>query len=344
MPLPPRLTAEEIAALLQRVKSETLAAEEDLEYAQHIIEGAGLTVRSSVLDGSLFSPDTMPGNRAVPASSNNGGPPQPLYKQEAAAAVKARQKFNPLRGVLSAYPIVLSTTGGYSNTDHIVHQNPDGTTNKLSEYKRRMKQRVRQAQTEERGSDRWDLPRIPGGRRRRIKRDADAPSAPPEPPNTGYVIYISQMTTKMRHDNPNRRHDQISAVRRISKMWNTLSEEAKEHYNRLAADAQAQYKARLREYRATGAWQEFTVITRLKNKDVAGAESAFTFDRKTGSQGPWVRIPYEKKNDLEKELESYDQVIFPPRPKEMEEEHLRKTLESKERRKKKIKNYKFKYY
>lgn len=127
-------------------------------------------------------------------------------------------------------------------------------------------------------------------------------------------------------------------------MWNTLSEEAKEHYNRLAADAQAQYKARLREYRATGAWQEFTVITRLKNKDVAGAESAFIFDRKTGSQGPWVRIPYERKNDLEKELESYDQVIFPPRPKEMEEEHLRKTLESKERRKKKIKNYKYKYY
>ena len=75
-----------------------------------------------------------------------------------------------------------------------------------------MKRRHRQTQLEERGSDRWDLPRIPGGRRRRLKRDADAPSAQPEPPQTGYVIYVSQMTTKLRHDNPDRHHNQILAV------------------------------------------------------------------------------------------------------------------------------------
>jgi hypothetical protein len=237
---------------------------------------------------------------------------------------------------------VLSTTAGHSNTDHIVHQNPDGTTNKLSEYKRRLKQRVRQVQAEEKGSDRWDLPRIPGGRRRRIKRDVDAHGAPPEPPPTGYVIYVSQMTTKLRHDNPNRRHDQISAMRRISKMWNCLSEEEKDHYSRLAADAQLEYKSRVREYRATGAWQEFTVIERLKNK-IECPEEVFR-ERRPGNNGPWVRIPYEEKNGLEKELETYDMVIFPPRPKEMEEEHQRKMMESKERRKKKIKSCNIKYY
>lgn len=230
--------------------------------------------------------------------------------------------------------------GGHSNTDHIVDQNPDGTTNKLSEYKRRMKQRIGRAHSEEKGSDRWDLPRIPGGRRRRIKRDVDAPTAPPEPPSAGYVIYVSQMTTKLRHENPNRHHNQIQAVRRIAKMWTRLAEEERDHYNRLAADGQAEYKKRVVEYRATGAWQPFTTIERLVNKNGVTVE----VDRKTGGNGPWVRIPYERKNDLEKELETYDQVIFPPRPSEMEEEHKRKIQEQKERRKKKIKSYKFKYY
>jgi hypothetical protein len=48
-----------------------------------------------------------------------------------------------------------------------------------------------------------------------------------------------------------------------------------------------------------------------------------------------VRIPYSEKNELERELETYDQVIFPPRPKEMEEEHERRLEESKVKRKRK---------
>ena len=332
---PPRLDPEDISSLLERVDYETAAAEEELEYAQHIIQDAGLTVKKSAL-GGRFAPDAILNS----APSNNGGAPVPLYKELAAAAAHARQHFNPVRGALSAYPLVLSTTAGYSNTDHIVHQNPDGTTNKLSEYKRRMNQRISRAKIEEKGSDRWDLPRIPGGRRRRIKRDVDAPTAPPEPPGAGYIIYVSQMTTKLRHENPNRHHNQISAVRRIAKMWAQSSDEEKEHYNRLSADATAEYKTRVREFRATGAWQEFTTITRLKNKNGVDVIP----DRRNTNQGPWVRIPYERKNELEKELEEYDQVIFPPRPSEMEEEHKRKVDEAKERRKKKIKSYNFKYY
>lgn len=126
----------------------------------------------------------------------------------------------------------------------------------------------------------------------------------------------------------------------MSKMWQKLSEGEKSHYNSLCADAHAEYKERVREYRATGSWPPFTTIARLENKVLTD----FILDRKTGSQGPWVRIPYERKNDLEKELETYEQVIFPPRPTEMEEEHKRKVEEAKERRKKKIKSYKYKYY
>jgi hypothetical protein len=48
-----------------------------------------------------------------------------------------------------------------------------------------------------------------------------------------------------------------------------------------------------------------------------------------------VRIPYEAKNALEKEIETYEQVIFPPRPVEMEEVHEQRLEESKKKRKEK---------
>jgi hypothetical protein len=98
MPLPPRLSEDEISALLDRVDKETTAAGEDLEYAQHIVEKSGLTVHSSVLNNSRFAPDSL-GSRAVPSSNGQSGN-QPMYKQEAAAAAHARQTFNPLRGTL----------------------------------------------------------------------------------------------------------------------------------------------------------------------------------------------------------------------------------------------------
>jgi hypothetical protein len=58
-------------------------------------------------------------------------------------------------------------------------------------------------------------------------------------------------------------------------------------------------------------------------------------ERSTGSSGPWVRIPYEAKNALEKEIETYEQVIFPPRPVELEEVHEKRLEESKKKRKEK---------
>lgn len=55
---------------------------------------------------------------------------------------------------------------------------------------------------------RWDRPRLIGSRRRRIMREKDLPDAPPDPPPSGYVVFVSQMTTKIRHDRPSVQHNQ----------------------------------------------------------------------------------------------------------------------------------------
>lgn len=346
--LPPRLSRDDVASLLARVGNEEASARELLERAAPIAEAAGLTVHSSVLDVTFNQLNNgLAGGASSGSNSNAAASAAPGSKselmdlrQEAALASQARRDFNPLRGTLSAYPLVLSTTSGHSNTDHIVRTNPDGTVDRFSEYKRRMKRRHRQVRPPAgTNSDRWDLPRIPGGRRRRIRRQADAPSAPPEPPGSGYVLFVSQMTTKLRHDNPKRHHNQISAVRRISAAWNGMDEAGREHYVALARDARAEYDDRMREYRATGGWSPFTTIARLDdNKNGA----VCTQERVT--HGPWVRIPFERKNELERELDAYEQVIFPPRPAAKEQAHERRVKESLVKRKKKIREMGLKYY
>lgn len=362
--LPPPLSSADITSLLERADHEIVSAQEELRHAQPIAEAAGLSVHSSVLDPSYQAKlSASVGVSAAAAASLDGSTntatattsEQQLLdlQQEAALVVTARQSFNPLRGTLSAYPLVLSTTGGYSNNDHIIpykinnnnSSSASSSIDKFSEYKRSLKRRHRQLITEHRGVDRWDLPRrIPGGRRRRIKRDVDRPSAPPDPPNSGYVLFVSQMTTKLRHDNPHRHHNQIHAVRKISALWNSMGDGERGHYKQLARDATREYEDRLIEYRATGSWTPYCCIERLSRGPVKGGGGGVEEEGETnnndgnrpGNQGPWVRIPYEEKNELEKELEGYEQVIFPPRPKEMEEEHERRVRESKARRRRKV--------
>ncbi|KAL9184089.1 hypothetical protein ACHAXT_002175 [Thalassiosira profunda] len=338
MVLPPPLSPDALAALLDRADAAAASAREELDRARPLAEAAGLTVHGSVLDPAYAGagPALASGDASAAESTAAAAAlPSADLKKEAALALQARQDHNPLRGSLSAFPLVLSTSAGHSNTDHIVQTNPDGTVHRLSEYKRQLKRRHRQTQIEERGTDRWDLPRIPGGRRRRIKRDTDAAAAPPEPPKLGYVIYLSQMTTKLRHDNPDRHHNQIMAVRTISAKWNALPDPEKEHYVSLARDARGEYEDRLREYRATGHWSPYAAIARLDNNK-NGAVVRTDAERHAGGNGPWVRIPLERKNELEREIEGYEQVIFPPRPKGAEEDHERKMKESQERRRKKI--------
>ncbi len=96
------------------------------------------------------------------------------------------------------------------------------------------------------------------------------------------------MTTKLRHDNPERHHDQISAIRRISNMWNKLAPADKAHYSTMAREARAEYDERLMEYRATGLWNPYTTFEQLTtNKNGVSLEGYR--ERTTGSNGPWVR-------------------------------------------------------
>mmetsp|Transcript_31562 Transcript_31562/g.65611 ORF Transcript_31562/g.65611 Transcript_31562/m.65611 type:complete len:413 (+) Transcript_31562:131-1369(+) len=397
--LPRRLSPEDVSDLFYRIDGATAEARAELHHAKPIVDEAGLTLESSILDTTFGRPpppihcgpssatddiiDTADGTINRYGNKKNGkmntnkssteyvGP-----KEAALACLRERQTYNPLRGTLSAFPFVLSTTGGYSNTDHIIKYDPvTGEIDKLSEYKRKYKRRVRQANMDElniatsysnstnnnaNGSNghsngrkntittyKWDLPRIPGGRRRRIKRDTDSPTAPPRPPEQGYLIFVSQMTTKLRHDNPDRHHDQISAIRRISPMWHSMSEEERGHYNDLARDAKEEYAELLREYRATGSYGPFRCIEKVRDKKKSGEdekEDVTVEEEHRNSLGPWVRIPYERKNALEKEIDTYDVVCFPPRPPEMNEDYERRMKESRARRRRKIREEGLKYY
>lgn len=154
--LPPRLSPDDIACLLDRIDAETELAREELAYAQPIAQAAGLTVHSSVVDPSyndgIVSSKMASTAAASAAAGSTAAAAATNLKEEVALAAQARHKYNPMRGTLSAFPLVLSTTGGHCNTDHVIHQNPDGTVDKLSEYKRGMKRRLRQTRMEERGS------------------------------------------------------------------------------------------------------------------------------------------------------------------------------------------------
>ena len=101
---------EQIRALLNRVDEGMESAREELEHARPIAQAAGLTVHSSVLDvayngGNVASSSSPPdvGDTATPSEATA---PMDL-QQEAVLAMQARHKYNPLRGTLSAIPIVI---------------------------------------------------------------------------------------------------------------------------------------------------------------------------------------------------------------------------------------------
>ena len=241
---------------------------------------------------------------------------------------------------------VLRTTGGHSNTDHVVRITGDARIDRIAELKRAMQRRARAIQPENKGEDRWDKPRIPGERRRRILREKDMPGAPPEPPPSGYSIFIYQMTTKIRHDRPNEPHNQVkgkrcasgfllhenqcythistaefifAVVKEISKVWKFgISEKDRQYYNDFAREAREEYQAQHREFRATGQYTPSKSFLKLEG-------------------GPWVRVASHEKTSLEREIDSYESVQFPPRPPEMDEAYRKREKESYRRRREKEK-------
>lgn len=81
-------------------------------------------------------------------------------------------------------------TGGHSNTDHVVVTTGDDRVDRIAELKRNLLRRHRAMQPEQRGEERWDKPKIPGERRRRIVREQDKEGYPPEPPTTGWYVCV----------------------------------------------------------------------------------------------------------------------------------------------------------
>ena len=180
-----------------------------LDEAREITSRVGLSVDSSILDSSYQSP-------FIPSQLNDKNDATSAATSKSAESKDTSQKNTC---VLKAFPRILSTTSGHSNTDHIIQVTGDHRADAIAEYKRKLKRRARAMQPEQRGTDRWDQPRISGSRRRRIAREKDLPSAPPEPPPSGYVIFIAQMTTKLRHDRPNIHHNQIAVSMRKGEKW-----------------------------------------------------------------------------------------------------------------------------
>jgi hypothetical protein len=144
----------------------------DLEVAAELSARAGLSIDSAIVANEITVPDVWDPNKLPTVLRSN------------------------------------LTTGGHSNTDHVVVRTGNERKDRIAELKRNLLRRSRAMQPENKGEDRWDKPRIPGERRRRIVREKDSPEAPPEPPPSGYVVFVGQMTTKIRHDRPNVRHDQ----------------------------------------------------------------------------------------------------------------------------------------
>ncbi|CAJ1944413.1 unnamed protein product [Cylindrotheca closterium] len=219
-------------------------------------------------------------------------------------------------------PIVVvegpETTGGHSNTDHMVIRTGNERQDRIAELKRALLRRARAMQPEHRGEDRWDKPRIPGERRRRIFRERDRPEAPPEPPHTGFVVFVGQMTVKMRHDRPDQPHDQSRVVSEIAKIWRvSMSEEERAYYNQFATEARNEFDKQVVEYRATGSFRPSHSFSRLEGTNI------------------WIRKHFQ--NGLEKEISQYPTAQFPKRPAAFDEAYNQREERSVLRRKLKLK-------
>lgn len=211
--------------------------------------------------------------------------------------------------------VVLKTTGGHSNTDHVVQVTGDKKRDRIRELKRLLQRRSRLMQPETRGEDRWDKPKIPGERRRRIQRDKDLPGAPPEPPPSGYLIFLGQMTCKHRHDHPSELHNQTKVVQEISKVWKfSMTKAEREYYTIFSRELRDEYMGQLQEYRATSNFRPSEMFGKLQGV------------------GPWVKKEWSEKNGLERELETYETVKFPERPPELQEEYEQRKKAQLERR------------
>lgn len=295
------------------------------------------------MEASIFAEDTMHANKPNPVIETNTSIATNIAKYEMLVsksqtelddltdAIKAAEDLAKKAGLSARSGLkdtvdqfrdgtaTLSSTGGHSNTDHVVITTGDYVTDRIAELRRTLLNRCREAVPESRGDDRWDKPKALGERRRRIVRAKDLPEAPPEPPPSAYIIYLSQMTAKMRHDRPNEPHRQPVVMREVSKLWTVvLSDVERTFYTDFCKQMQEEHKLQSLEFRATGS---YTPSER--------------FERPNGAN-LWMHKRPEERNDLECELSTYETLVFPIRPPEMDAAYEKREKESRERRKLKL--------
>ena len=226
-----------------------------LDQVRGLAAQAGLSVDCTTL------PRTTLGFALADASTNSNGNgnaaattimlSDPTSSMDATTAAMAM----PMDGSSSS-SILNLTTGGHSNTDHSIVRTGDDRIDRVAELRRNLWRRHRLMQPETRQEGRWDKPRrLPGERRRRILRERDLPEAPPEPPHSGYIAFLGQMTIKLRHDRPNTPHDQTKVVQEVSKLWRIgLTDDERTYYNQFANDARDEYNRQMIDFRATGSY------------------------------------------------------------------------------------------
>jgi hypothetical protein len=175
----------------------------ELQRARELAGKAGLSVESHIVKPiETTTTDSAGGSSSSNSNSNNNN-----------STVHICNTTTTTTGSNAAncYPPTDSnnTTGGHSNTDHVVASTGDDRLDRIAELKRNLLRRHRAMQPEQRREERWDKPRAFGERRRRINREQDInENYPNEPPFTGWSVFVGQMTTKIRHDRPDERHDQ----------------------------------------------------------------------------------------------------------------------------------------
>ena len=103
-------------------------------------------------------------------------------------------------------------------------------------------------------------------------------------------------------------------------MWRmALTDKERKYYLDFSDECRKEYKRLHMEFRATG---HYTPSDKFERCDGVGL---------------WVHKRPEEKNHLEREIATYDTVIFPQRPDHMDEDYERRLKESKERRKARMK-------
>ena len=290
-----------------------------LQEAHEIASKVGLSIESDLRNINIVTTTTAATTNAI---SSTITPKEPLTTIGASLSSSSA-------AASSTHNIPISTTtGGYSNTDHIITQSGlDDRTDRINEYRRQYMIRQRTVTNSETKlyTQKWDKHRVMGERRRRIVRDIDLPNAPIEPPPSGYIIFLGQMTTKLRHDSFKRnqtnriKHDQTKMVQEISNMWkSSLNDNDREYYHNFYVQLKKEYLQQLMEYRSTG---YYTPSTKYIRNHV--------------NVGLWTHIETHEKNALELEIATYDTIQFPSTHLD-EEERLRRIRISKEKRKLKI--------